>query len=112
MPESVTPPAAIVFPDDPMVVYDESMGRGVDRWAFQILVVVSRAVADEGQDALDGYVRSSGGNSIKATIEGDTTLGGVVHDTRVVRVSEYREYEIGGQKLYGARFAVATYATG
>jgi hypothetical protein len=64
--------------------YDSTMGRGSDDVTLIVEVYVSIAQGWEAaQDALDAYLATTGAASIKAAIEGDGTLGGLVSFARV-----------------------------
>lgn len=105
-----TPPAFAVFPA--ATSYDEAMARGLDKWTFTVVAVVSAAVDQDGQKNLDLYLAPSGGYSIKAAIESDRTLGGVVSNLRVTQVSGYRVYADDRGANLGAEWTVEIYASG
>lgn len=75
-PEQVNPPVA--FPILNSVEYHGAMGGGNVRMNFDVVVIVGRYVDRVAHSLLDGYVSYSGATSLRAAIEGDRTLGGVV----------------------------------
>lgn len=106
-----TPPAAEIQPSE--TEYDHAFGRGCDEWTFVIRVFVG-ATSDIGaQKRLDGMLASSGASSIKAAVEADPTLGGVVEDLRVTRCTGYRVFaREGGAGVLGAEWEVSIVARG
>lgn len=114
----VVPPAAIVIPGDPgrknamAIAYNATMGRGSDDFLFTILLLVANKVERTSQEALDAYLAGSGAQSIYAAIDGEDTLGGVAHFTRVVGVRDYGLVSYGGQQYVGAEFMVEVTASG
>ena len=78
---------AIVLPGDPLL--EPGGHAGKTDVTFVVRVKVSRATADDAQNALDGYVWPSGSSSIVAAIYATPTLGGAVDDTQFMRVERY-----------------------
>lgn len=73
------PPAAIVLPDSPFDEQTTFAGRFTYR--FRVLVITSVAASTaKGVRALNPYLNTSGATSIRAAIDGDTTLGGLAED--------------------------------
>jgi hypothetical protein len=70
----------------------------------------ARAQGAPGQTNLDGYLASSGSQSVKAAIEVDKTLGGACATLRVENVRGYGTYQVGGVDYYGAEFDVRVWA--
>lgn len=108
---TVAVPAAVILPGDGgrgrrAIDFDMTMGRGSDMFMFTILVLVSDAVERTSIDALDSYLASSGATSVKAAVEGDGTLGGIVGWTNVQGVQDYGRIDYGGQTYLGAEFIV------
>lgn len=110
MPDRVSVPAAIV--GEVGIDFDLTFGRGLDQFAITVRVYVSKASDRAGQDKLDGYLAGSGASSIKAAIEADKTLGGAAQTLKVVAVTGYGVYEVGGVDYLGAEFSVVIYASG
>ena len=63
--------------------YDDTMD-GVWHPVFELVVSVNPADLPRAYQALFAYMAPSGTKSIPAAIHGDTTLGGVADDTRVL----------------------------
>lgn len=105
LPGTVDVPAAIVQPAvGQFVTYDTSTGS--DDYNFTVLLIVSAADDGIAQDALDAYVAASGPVSIKATIEADPDLGGVVDYAIVSSATDYGLHEVGAVNYWGCRFPV------
>lgn len=106
-----TPPCAEIEPAP--VEYDLAMHRGLDRWRFTVRVYVAANLDKGAQKRLDGYLASSGADSIKAALESDRTLAGAADDLRVTGCTGYRAYERGGQAaMLGAEWQVEVLALG
>lgn len=73
------------------VEYDQSMQRGLDYWTFQLQAIAGSPVSQQAQTLLDTWKAPASGG-VKATLEADTTLGGVVQALRVIRVSGDQVY--------------------
>lgn len=80
-------PAVVVYPAE--ADFNVVMGRGTDTWEFDLYVLCQRAVADEGQDALDAYVTGAGSSSIRQVVFNNRTLGLTGIDAHVSGMSEY-----------------------
>lgn len=85
---SPTPPAIHIFPAS--IEYDRAMGRGLDVVNFTIETFVAFGLDQGGQMRLDRLLSPSGSESVKEAIESDKTLGGMVQDLHVSRMSAYR----------------------
>lgn len=86
---SPDPPCMDVMPNG--TVYDQAMKRGADTLELLVRVMVSWADPVAAQTNLDAYC-ATGSGGVKAAIEADATLGGVVSWCRVTEVSPYKEY--------------------
>jgi hypothetical protein len=106
VPDFIDPPTALIAPFNTLN-FDSTMQRGSDTYEIPVIVYVSKVDAETGQDSIDSYLAASGSNSIKAAIEGDTTLGGAAMSVRVVSATEYGEYEVTqGTSFLGVTFNV------
>ena len=106
-----TPPFAEIYPD--WIAYDLAMGRGLDRWNLVVRVGVSLVTDVGAQKRLDKFIASAGATSIKAAIESDKTLDGLVDNVRVTRCDAYRVFERqGSSAVLGAEWQVEVLATG
>jgi hypothetical protein len=76
----------MAFPSLTNIEYHRAMGGGLQVYTFIISVIVGRMDDKTSQVALHNYASFSGASSIRATLESDKTLGGVV-ETLVVQSS-------------------------
>lgn len=84
--------------------YDQAMALGLHRETILVRVFMP-GVTDAAQDMLDEYTDPAGG--IKAAIESDGTLGGLVDDLRVTGCTGDTPYTFDGQgPLLGSEWTV------
>lgn len=93
--------------------YDAAFARGMDVLNFTIRVMVG-TVSDIGsQKRLDRMRASSGVHSIKAAVEADKRLGGLVFDLQVTDFGEDQLYaRDGAPPALGCEWSVVVRATG
>lgn len=109
VPDALSPPAAIVqLPRS--IDFDLTYGRGADTYNVPVLVVVGRGDDRASHEALAAYLDAEGPWSVKAAVEGDSTLVGLVDDCRVTRADGVGAYSIGGIDYVGAIFTLAVVA--
>lgn len=106
VPDSLSPPAAVVEPLE--VDYDEAMRRGLNFYRAFILIIVGRMSDRSSQDRLDAYVAGSGASSVKAALEADKSLGGAC-STLQVTSARPREVVVSGVNMIAYRFEVSIY---
>lgn len=105
-----TPPTIQVFPET--VEYDRAMHRGYDAWTFVVQAFAGLTTDRGAQISVDEMLEPSGSNSIKAAVESDKTLGGIVSDVRVVSATGYRVYPSDGGAVLGCEWTVYVIAPG
>ncbi len=66
-------PAVVVMPED--ADFDVAMGRGIDEWHYDLLVLAGKADERTWQQRLDELVDGGGDKSIRKTIFQNKTLG-------------------------------------
>lgn len=106
-PDTVNAPAAIVKPMSGQ--YHEAMGSpGYSAQTYEITLVIAATEKGlaRGQEALDPYLDDTGTKSIKAAIEGDVTLGGLVQTLIVSGWDTYGSIAIGTVEYIGAKLHV------
>ena len=108
VPDEPKPPIAIIFPDN--ISFDTAFNRGLDTYTFSIQVIVSKVSDRNAQSNLDAYCNPDGAQSIKAAIESDRTLGGLIQDLRVTEVRDYRAATINENTYLTVTFVVTVYA--
>ncbi len=115
-PDNVEPPAAIVVPKKGD--YHQAMGNpGHTHQEYEIILLAAPVQRGyiRGQDKIDPYLDDAGSSSIKAAIEADKTLGGIVTTTKVVGWRDYGSLSInnetiaGGLEYWGAKLDVEVY---
>ena len=75
-----------VFPALTTIEYHKAMTGGMRIFTYNITIVTGRVDERTGQDELDAYASYDGAKSVRAALEADKTLGGVV-DTLIVTSS-------------------------
>lgn len=109
IPDTPYTPCAVISLD--RVGYDSTMGRGSDMFEFTVTMVVGRADDRSAQIKLETYLSGSGSQSVKTAIEADTTLGGVVLNTRVTEARSIRSVERSdGLSFLESDFTITVYA--
>lgn len=102
---SPTPPFVHVLRGP--VVYDRAMGHGTHTWTMRVRAYVASVTDVGAQKLLDEFLSVDGARSIKAAIEADPTLGGVVSDLQVTEASGEQEFiRDQGGPLLGSEFTV------
>lgn len=72
---------------DPTVSFDGTFGRGTDEIDLVVRGYLSLNEVDENQKRRDNWLDGTAGESIKAAIESDKTLGGACDDLQVIRAT-------------------------
>ena len=80
-PDNVNAPFAWPMLDS--ITYNGAMRGGLITNVFTVSVVVGRSAERTAQTALDGYLSYEGATSVRAALEADLTLGGVVSNLLV-----------------------------
>lgn len=84
--------------------YHEAFDDGeMTTWDVVVLAAPEAAGYKRGQDAINPYVSREGADSVKAAIEADGTLGGVVDCLSVTRWYDRGLIEAGGQNFWGVK---------
>mgnify|MGYP006908217833 CR=1 FL=1 len=109
VPDSIEPPTAVVGVVE-NVEYDSTLQRGADNYTIPIFLYVSRVDAQDSQETLDGFLASTGTNSIKVQVESDQTLGGSAQSCRVVEADNYGVYNVNNIDYLGVEFTVEVVA--
>lgn len=90
------PPFAMVTPgfvgtgsNSTVVEFDHTMANGSHCYYFTVAIYVSNTVDRVAQEQLDGFVSPDGTTSVRAKIDEDPTLGGLVSYARAKAVTHY-----------------------
>jgi hypothetical protein len=105
-PDSLNAPAAIV--DATGEDWHQSLGD-YSMLRLDVLLVVAPATSGglaRGLDKLAPYLARTGTQSVKAAIEGDRTLGGLVASVMAIGWRDKGVLDIGGAEYIGARIGV------
>lgn len=95
------------------VEYDLAMQRGLDRWTMIVQAFSGSPDSQAAQMNLDNWLAPNGTSSVKAAIEGDITLGGIVQSARVSRSAGYRIYDLPDRgRTLGTEFFIDIFNTG
>jgi hypothetical protein len=93
--------------------WDLALHRGLDSWTFIVQGFSGSPESQAAQINLDNWLSPSGTDSVKAAIEADGTLGGVVVNSHVVESSGYRIYDLPNRgRTLGAEWSVEVFNTG
>lgn len=107
-PDNVNAPFA--WPMLESITYNGAMGGGLIIHTFTVSVVVGRAAERSAQNALDGYLSYAGVSSVRAAIEADRTLGGVVQNLIVETASNISTLDANDATYLMVDFRVVVYA--
>ena len=107
LPDLVNPPACLIALDK--ITYNRQMRSGMSEYMFKVTVVLGRVSERVAQQNLDLLVAPSG-DSVKAAIESDRTLGGKAFDVFVPELSAYGAVSINGIDYLSAEFSVQVFA--
>jgi hypothetical protein len=107
-----TLPAVFVFPG--LVEYDLAMHRGGDNTEFIVRAMVGPYGDIAAQQLMDQLLEPSGTGSMKAAIEQDNTLGGLVYDVSATTCTGLRLYHPtpGSAPVMGADWTLKVFADG
>lgn len=108
IPPLVTPPMAVVQPQQ--IEYDLNAQNGLHLYTFTVTVFVVKADDRAAQLKVDPYVAPTGSGSVKAALEADRTLGGVVNTLRVTNVNNYSSADANDVLYLAVDFEVEVYA--
>jgi hypothetical protein len=104
-------PAVVAIPAE--ADFTVAMGRGVDTWTLDLLVLVSDREMDIAQDQLDGFVTGAGATSIRQQIFNNRTLGLANTDAHVAGMREYgSQYKLAKIGHVGAKLQLVVHTPG
>ena len=107
-PDNLNPPFA--WPMLDTVTYNGAMRGGLITHVYTVTVVVGRAAERTAQNALDGYVSYDSATSIRAALEADRSLGGVVSNLLVESANNISTTEGNDTTYLMVDFRVVIYA--
>jgi hypothetical protein len=98
-------PAGWCFPGSPAATYHTTFDEGVT-WNMRVTVAVAAGDVGRSQSNLDVYLSPTGSRSIKALLEADPSLGGVVDSLSVKGIVAYGALDIAGTSVVAATLDV------
>lgn len=107
IPDNPQPPSAVMVLNN--IEYNQDFG-GSAKYNFAIQVIVGRAAERQAQRYLDLYADPTGASSVKAGVESNRTMSGVVLDTYLESMPNIGTVTINDQLYLAADFLVAVYA--
>lgn len=107
-PDNVNAPFA--WPMLESITYNGAMRGGLVTHIFNVSVVVGRSAERTAQTALDGYLSYEGATSVRAALEADRTLGGVVQNLLVESASNISTLDGNDTTYLMVDFRVVVYA--
>ena len=110
IPDTIDPPAAAVTFEE--CDFDSTLSRGSDDLVFLVHIFTSAADAKSGQRKLYDYIDGSGGKSVKAAIDADSTLGGIAMYAVVERAEDFGKVTVADIPFYGVKFTVRVCVAG
>ena len=114
-PGQVVPPAVVVIPAKPAIIYGRTMnGMGPGEVDISLLAICAVSAADDesGQDALLDLISTNTSQSVLLAVQVDPTLGGTCEFAEVMQVVQYGVIDYAGQPYLGATFLVSIGAHG
>lgn len=108
LPEQINPPMAVIQLQS--VTYHRAMKGGLSEWEFTISLVAGRMGDRPAQRQLDSWMSWDGSQSVRAAIEGDTTLGGACSTLKVADMIAVRPLSLGDAAYLTCEFNVIVHA--
>lgn len=100
-----TLPSAVVVRGD--IDYDQAMQGGTHTMTLKVRVYVADLNDIAASKNLDVYLAPTGASSVKAAIETDTTLGGLISDLHVTSANGEQQYvRASGGALLGSEWEI------
>lgn len=106
-PDNAYPPYA--FPSLSNIEYHKAMAGGAQIYTYNVTVVTGRVDDRSAQDELDGYASYDGAKSVRAAIEADRTLGGVVDTLLLSNSANVSAMSIGDNNYIVLDFTLTVY---
>ncbi len=105
---NITPPSCDIRRGP--IEYDQALGSGTHMLIMLVRAYLANPWDTQAVNRLESYLEPEGDNSIKAAIESDTTLDGLVADLHVASCSGENPYLAEGQgPVLGAEWTVVVW---
>lgn len=108
LPEQIAPPMAVAQLET--VAYHRTMQGGTSEWTFLVSLIAGRMGDRSAQRQLDGWLSWDGSQSLRAALEADVTLGGVVQSLVVSEMASIRLLTLGDATYLSCDFNVTVHA--
>jgi hypothetical protein len=106
--DAINPPVAVIEPNS--VEYHRAFANGLTQMTFTVTVIVSRVTDRLALANLDPYIATDGASSIRAAIETDQTLGGVVQAVKMTTASQFVTVALADASYFAVQTEVIVYA--
>jgi hypothetical protein len=111
VPDVTNLPAFVIIPR--ATDFQRAMGRGLDVYSLDVIVLVSRRDDQLAQADLDVFVNGFGDSSIRAAVWATRGLGLSNVEATVTSMSDYgAQFDVGDLDHVGARLSVEVLTTG
>lgn len=111
VPDNVVLPALVVSPVESD--FTEAMGRGLDTWTFDLIVMVPTAEPAVAQPQLDAFTTGAGPSSIRQAIFNARTLGLNGVDAHVSGMTAYNlSFSVAGVDSVAAALRLVVHTKG
>lgn len=100
VPDTIAIPAAVVGAPE-LIDFNAVMGGSKNRYTIPVRIFASRASDRSGQDKIDAYLAAAGASSVRAAIQGDQTLAGIVDYCVVDQARNYGVFDVAGVEYFG-----------
>lgn len=104
VPGKINPPQGVVTV--PPVDYEVDFAHSRAVLIVTVTVLVSKTMDQQGQHALAAYADVSGDKSVKAIIDANRSLGGLVDDCHVSKFRPLGITEVGHLGYFGGEFTI------
>jgi len=106
-PLQINPPMAVIMPaQGAFATYSTTMDGQAD-YLLRAILVVAPGDSTGGEDLLDPYIATTGGQSVWAAVQANQTLGGVVSFAEVTQASGYGLMNMTGVDYLAVTFTVS-----
>lgn len=107
-PDQINPPLAFPVLDE--INYHNAFGGGDVQMTWTVVLVAGRYTERTSYSALDAYLSFSGTTSLRAALESDPSLGGVVDTSVVSSGAKIASLTQGDAEFLSVDFAFTTYS--
>jgi hypothetical protein len=108
IPDQIIDPLAVVAPST--FTYHAAMQGGLMQMEFSVMLIVSRVSDRVAQSRLDGFASYSGASSVRAAVESDPSLGGIVSYEQVVDTVQIGTLDQNGSVYLTMEFTVEVHS--